>query len=117
MKNKLEQKLDVEFKRMNIVLPMIYHFRRRMGSLNAVTIAAYGLSWSDIKVEIIDIGHHYPLDVDVERYSCATYLLQGLRARHIYGVAICDRRDQFNRQRGRIIAKGRLSKHLKEIAK
>jgi len=30
------------------------------------------------------------------------------------GVAICDMRDGFNRERGRIIAKGRLLKHLKE---
>jgi hypothetical protein len=73
MKNKLEQKLDAEFKRMNVNLVYI---------------------------------------------NQASYLLRNLaHNRHIYGVAICDRRDQFNRQRGRIIAKGRLLKHLKLIEK
>jgi hypothetical protein len=45
----------------------------------------------------------------------ASEALKMLRKLGIYGVTICDRRDTFNRQRGRIIAKGRLLKHLKEI--
>jgi carbamoylphosphate synthase small subunit len=43
----------------------------------------------------------------------ATRLKTGLESQNIYGIAICDTRDQYNKKRGRIIAKGRLFCHLK----
>ncbi len=58
------------------------------------------------------------IDIVLEReyvwMQPATRFIQGLKGTHIYGVAICDKRDQFNRQRGRIIAKGRLLSHLQD---
>jgi hypothetical protein len=47
----------------------------------------------------------------------ATCLIETAQDEGMYGIALCDIRDTFNRQRGRIIAKGRLLKHLKEVAK
>jgi hypothetical protein len=108
MKNKLEQKLDAEFKRMN-VKPFIHHFIDTV-PFSAITIVSFHSSWKEIAKYI-----HEECKPPLVYINQASYLLRNLaHNRHIYGVAICDRRDQFNRQRGRIIAKGRLLKHLKE---
>lgn len=111
MKNKLEQKLDAEFKRMN-VKPFIHHFIDT-APFSAITIVSFHSSWKEIARYI-----HEESKSPLVYINQASYLLRNLaHNRHIYGVAICDRRDQFNRQRGRIIAKGRLLKHLKLIEK
>ena len=47
----------------------------------------------------------------------ATWMLEYLRDHGYHGIAICDRRDNFSRKRGRIIAKGRLLKYLKSTGK
>ena len=111
MKNKIEQKLDAEFKRMD-VKPFIHHFIN-IPPFTAITVASFYSSWKEI-ADYIHEESKSPLSF----INQASYLLRGLaHNQHIYGVAICDRRDTFNRQRGRIIAKGRLLKHLKEIKK
>lgn len=111
MKSKTEQKLDTEFERMGL-RPRIYHFTTNVTPFNAITIAhCGGYSWSVMKGILISV------------FACETIywragrILNALRRRGIYGVAICDSRDSFNRQRGRIIAKGRLLKYLKEVTK
>ena len=111
MKSKIEKKLDKEFENLNI-RPRIYHFLRDMPSFRAVTIADERLTWSGAERVVDQTKNHlYP-------HLPATQLLRELGLDYdVYGVAICDRRDQFNRQRGRIIAKGRLLKHLKKEAK
>lgn len=112
MKSKTEKKLDVEFKKLGVI-PRIYHFLD-IPLFNAVTIAiSDNRTYGDIKSIILKSRQ-------AEYYLCqhAEYLLLHLGfLPDIHGVAICDIRDQFNRQRGRIIAKGRLLKHLKKEVK
>ena len=44
----------------------------------------------------------------------AKWVMTELHGLGYHGVAICDHRDDFSRKRGRIIAKGRLLKYLKQ---
>jgi hypothetical protein len=121
MKNKLEQKLDSSLKRLKIT-PRVYHYLNDVEPFSAVTIVEDRLTWAGVRREIDDAYHGswcvpreaVPFDT---KTSPATRLLDRLKEKDIYGVTICDRRDTFNRQRGRIIAKGRLLKHLEEISK
>jgi len=111
MKNKLEQKLDEAFRKMQ-VSPYVFHVPIRfISTISNVTVIALDpdWDWSSIKQLIYKniIGG----------YKMSSRLLDSLKEEGIYGVAICDKRDQFNKQRGRTIAKGRLLKHLKETAK
>jgi hypothetical protein len=111
MKNKLEQKLDAESERISVSL-MIYHFRKDVGPFTSITIVTNSVrSWNRMR-ELLDqyIFGFTPIPP-------ASEALKVLRKLGIYGVTICDRCDTFNRQRGRIIAKGRLLKHLKEMKK
>ena len=107
MKSKTEKKLDDEFKEMG-VKPQIYHFIENVKPFKAITILEYfSPSYTSARKKL-----------DVARFhqycrSPATELLDALHRQGVFGIAICDMRDQFNRQRGRIIAKGRLLKHLK----
>lgn len=111
MKNTLERKLDAEFERMD-VKPFIHHFIN-VPPFSAITIVSFHSSWREI-ADYLREDSKNPLSF----INQASYLLRNLACnRHIYGIAICDRRDMFNRQRGRIIAKGRLLKHLKEMKK
>ena len=112
MKSKIEKKLDEEFEKLGI-RPRIYHFRD-IPLFNAVTIAIpNNRTYEDIKNIILKTRRP---GFYVRQH--AEYLLSHLGfLPDIHGVAICDIRDQFNRQRGRIIAKGRLLKHLKKGAK
>ena len=110
-----EKILDREFKKMG-VKPRIYHFRK-VYPFNCVTIAIEDTryNWNDLSESIVEF-------TDMLGFNPATHLLKRLKEfRDIYGVAICDRRDQFNRQEGRNRAKGRLLGHLirkrKSIAK
>lgn len=50
-------------------------------------------------------------------HNRATQFLQRMRKENFYGISVCDKRDTFNRQRGRIIAKGRFLKYLKKKEK
>lgn len=108
MKSKTEIKLDKEFEKVGIK-PRIYHFRDVGHQFIAITIAttmSYEITKTAIEESLEDV-YFYTV-------SPATTLLEILQEEwDVFGVAICDKRDQFNRQRGRIIAKGRLLKHLK----
>ena len=134
MKSKPEIKLDEEFERLGIK-PRIYHFTERVVSFNAITIVTqfditWDRMWELVKESVLGKRKQYSektIGEEEEKptlhkadqsdttsiFNRATRLLQNLAAISFYGVAICDKRDQFNRQRGRIIAKGRLLKHLK----
>lgn len=112
MKNKLEQKLDAEFKRMG-VQPGVFHFLDHVSVFTAITIVDEISIWGSTRARLNTRLDRYFMEGEK---TPATYLIKSLRdIDGIYGVAICDKRDQFNRQRGRIIAKGRLLKHLKEV--
>ena len=111
MKSKTEKKLDEEFEKLGIKT-RVYHFMD-IPLFNAVTIVICdNRSYGDIKS--IVLKSRQPLYYLRQH---AEYLLSHLGyLPDIHGVAICDIRDQFNRTRGRIIAKGRLLKHLKKEA-
>ena len=110
MKNKLENKIDEELAKIN-VRPIIFHYTEDVAQFTAVTIAETERgTWAEVK-DILAFSLDY---VNKHPYNKATNLQRKLEHYDISGVAICDKRDQFNRQRGRIIAKGRLLKHLKE---
>ena len=110
MKNKLEKKIDEELEKLD-VRPRIFHYTEDVTPFTAVTIAeTLGGTWAEVK-DILE----YRLDkVNIVLYHKASILRRDLKKNSIIGVAICDRRDQFNRQRGRVIAKGRLLKYLKK---
>lgn len=114
MKSKTEQKLDAEFERMG-VRPRIYHFTTGVAPFNAVTIIDNEQTWEGMEKHVNDAFNCE--DWRLHGYYPTTRFIQALKSQHIYGFAVCNKRDQFNRQRGRIIAKGRLLKHLKEEAK
>ena len=113
MKNKLEQKIDAKFAEMGIT-PYIYHFTENTKPFIAITIAKTERSTYGILKEIVENCVSAVVQGEHER---AVNLFAILSQVALYGVSICDKRDQFNEQRGRIIAKGRLLKHLKEIEK
>ncbi len=120
--NQLEQKIDKELEGLGIHV-YTYHIRaygegsqrKLLRSFNSITIA-------DVKYQLTaDVEHDVGVaieDLISERMARglihpAKFMMDELRAFGYYGVAICDRRDNFSRKRGRIIAKGRLLKHLR----
>ena len=118
-----ERKLDAELKRLGVE-PRIYHFTRNCDPFRGITIAvADQSSWSDIR-EIVDaVQYALKISDDMRKIlnmpiiERATRTLRTLRKMNIYGVAICDPSDNFNRQEGRNKAKGRLVQHLKLMEK
>ena len=108
MTNKLEQKMDAEF-RLMAVNPFIYHFTWGMRPFTAVTIVT---ETQDTYSHIRDLLFHALAKAVYNTYP-STIVFNNLRKVGVFGVAICNARDSFNRQRGRIIAKGRLLKHLR----
>ena len=113
MKNKTEIILDREFERMGIT-PRIYYFVENVYPYRAITVAMDGreliapLLWEQVLARVNSaIGY-----VAVYNHNRTTELIKHLKTEGIYGVAICDIRDQFSRKQGRVIAKGRLLKHL-----
>ena len=110
MKKKDEREADLGLKRLRIT-PRIYHFETHVEPFTAITVAEDILTWAGVRRELdIIFVHHLPFD----QHEKATRLREMLREKGIWGVAFCDRRDTFNRQRGRTIAKGRLLKYLKQ---
>lgn len=110
MKSKTEIKLDKEFEKIG-VKPRIYYFVG-MYPFGTVTVATDNPehTWKDIMTYI---GNGIGGGI-VNEFGRATRLLHTLQDSYcLYGVAICNIRDQFNRKQGRIIAKGRLLKSLK----
>lgn len=112
MKSKLEQKLDLEFEVMNIK-PRTYHFINDVCPFNGITIVDERLTWENVRRHIFT-ALYFNDDERWRYFFPATRMVNALHARGIYGIAICDGRDSYSRQRGRIIAKGRLLKHLEE---
>ena len=113
MKTKIEKEMDVEFEKFGVKV-WIYHFRERVRPFNGITIVDDSNTWTWIYMRRV-IDRVFKREYLWMHNCCpATRYIESLRLDHIYGVAICDKRDQFNRQRGRIIAKGRLLKHIKE---
>jgi len=115
MKTRMEKRMDVEFDKLGVKM-RIFHFMEDVTPFGGITIVdlydCKAPSWRDMRktLDIVFKREHLWM-----RYHCpATRFIQGLILYHIYGVAICDKRDQFNRQRGRVIAKGRLLKRIKE---
>lgn len=113
MKKKDEMLVDLRLKKMGIE-PRIYHFAVSVWPFRVITIANTGWSWGAVRRIIDQIFVNVILRFEHER---STMMLQELRDRGIYGVSICEQRDQLNRQRGRTIAKGRLWKHLERMEK
>ena len=114
MKTKLEKKLDEELAKMD-VKSHVYHFTSDVRPFTGITIVddcgGSKRAWSNMR-RAIDIVFEREY-LYMQKCCPATRFIQGLKLNHIYGVGICDKRDQFNRQRGRVIAKGRLLKYLK----
>jgi len=112
MKSNLENRLDAEFKARGIK-PYIYHITKDTIYFTGFTIV------HDKRMTLSALDHLlskvYAREELWELYPItpATRLLTGLREQGIYGVAICNERDQYSKKRGRIIAKGRLLKHLR----
>ena len=115
MKNKTEIRLDKEFERIGVKI-IIYHYTE-VSPFNGITIATVNspnqmihyYTWKEIGNFIYECSK-----VAFEQeYNHTTQLLKELaQTYYIHGVSICNKRDQFNKQRGRIIAKGRLLKWL-----
>ncbi|MCK4526167.1 hypothetical protein KAW18_02250 [candidate division WOR-3 bacterium] len=112
MKSKAEEKLDKAFEGIGI-RPRIYHYTD-IHPFRAVTVAVGaedGYTWSEVKGYIVDSMR----EGVVNEYGRATHLLKELRGSYsFYGVAICDKSDNFSRKEGRNRARGRLFKHLKK---
>ena len=104
----IENQMDREFEKRGIKT-RVYHFTENVEPFRAVTILEYSSpSYSHARraLDAARILHYY--------HSQATKLLNGLHEQGIWGVAICDKRDTFNRQEGRCRAKRRLLRHLKK---
>jgi hypothetical protein len=118
MTTKLEARIDAEFEHRGIK-PYVYHFNgrqhigggnpHRIWAFGGVTIATHNPDRAAIEMMVLE-----------EQRTCGIFhntakdTLAGLQRQGEYGISICDWRDQFSRKRGRIIAKGRLLKYLKE---
>ena len=111
MKSKDEIEVDNEFDKLGIK-PRVYHFTKPIFTFNAITIVTNdkNKSWKsiaeDIRKSLEDISRY--------EFNQSTEFLIEMAIRDYYGIAICNKRDTFNRQRGRTIAKGRLLKHIKK---
>ena len=110
MKTKLEARLDREFER-RYMRPWVYYvFDMPMfvPMFKCVTIVtqtrqdARKLDKDVWKIAMRCDGEDRP----------AKKLRAHLAKSGFYGIAICDIRDVFSRKRGRVIAKGRLLKHI-----
>jgi len=113
MKTKIEKKLDAEFDKLGVKV-WILHFTEDVAPFNGITIVddCETSSWRNMR-KILDIVFKSEY-IWVGDCCLASRIIQGLRAYHIYGVAICNKRDQFNRELGRVISRGKLLKHIKE---
>ena len=113
MRAKLEARLDREFESMNVKV-YIYHIRdvKMFGGITIATetrqdVAALSRMVESLCIKCIGLTTRRQVDAP------ASWMLAELEKQGFHGVAICDRRDQFSRKRGRTIAKGRLLKHIR----
>ena len=115
----LEARLDREFKTMNAKV-YVYHIRDGVKMFGGLTItteikqdmaALSQMIWElSHKCEIGALFTNPPNRIDAP----ATWMRKELAKRGYHGVALCAYRDQFSRKRGRIIAKGRLLKAIRQ---
>lgn len=105
----LEEELDKEFERMGIKLKT-YHFRDA-APFNGVTIVINNEDWT----YNIAARHIYDCIRPCEalEHNISTCLLENLTKHGIYGVGICNERDQFSRLEGRNEAKRKLLRYIK----
>lgn len=107
---KLEDYLDEEFKLLGVT-PHITHLKLPEDSyFPVVTVASkFQMAYPDVskRLWVILANAHTK-----KRSDRGTYLIQEFNKCE-NGVALCHHLDQFNRKRGRIIAKGRLLKALR----
>lgn len=103
-KSNREKLLDDKFEALGIK-PYVYHFTEDVCPFNAITIAVdTPLTWKKVRTIVdkhLNILHPYII-------NRATYTLTGLN----YGVALCDKQDNYNKRYGRMKAKGKLFQHL-----
>ena len=108
-----EAYLDEEFRLMRVE-PYITHIKFLQESrYSVVTVAAEcPMPYPDVERGfgriIFDYQHEVKRRLDIGRYIIDAYSSCGC------GVALCHWKDQFDRQRGRVIAKGRLLKVLRQ---
>lgn len=111
MESKDEIVVDKEFDTLGIKL-RVYHFTKPIFSFNAITIVTNDetKTWKSIAEDIRECLKH----IAKYEFNKSTELLYEMGERDYHGIAVCDKRDNFNRQRGRTIAKGKLLKFLKK---
>lgn len=112
-----ERKLDEEFAKLG-VKPYMYHFTKDIADIwpfKAITIVDSEKRskmnyWSILSRALVDFR------ASGSKLTAAFLEFVGLQSDegHYFGVAICSVKDNFDRRKGRIIAKGRLLKQLKE---
>ena len=117
--NKLEARLNKEFEAMDAKV-YIYHIRDCVKMFEGITVATEikqdmsalsQMIWElSHKCEIGAIFTNPPNRIDAP----ATWMRKELAKRGYHGVALCAYRDQFSRKRGRIIAKGRVLKYIRQ---
>ena len=105
----LENELDKEFERMGIKV-RTFHIMD-VTPLNGVTVVINNEDWNWNVVA----RHVCDCIVPCREYehNIATCLLENLAKRGIFGVAICNERDQFSRIEGRNEAKRKLLRYIK----
>ena len=107
-RSRRERKLDEQFAAMDIK-PRVYHFTKDIATFNAVTVALTKRWRKDVTEDIVkncvESAHQ-------EMENKATFSIAILKQARLYGVAICDKSDQFSKRTGRMKAKGRLMQHL-----
>ncbi len=113
----LENLTDARIAAMGVKV-YVYHFNdhsykidgnpHRIWAFGGVTIATQNPNRTTIEGLVLEAQRTCGIF-----HNAAKDTLASLRKRGIYGISICDCRDQFSRKRGRIIAKGRFLKHLR----
>ena len=107
-RSRCEKLLDKQFAAMS-VKPRIYHFRKEVATFNAVTVALTKRWRKDVTEDIVKNCVEAAHD---KMENKATFSIAILKQARLYGVAICDKSDQFSKRTGRMKAKGRLMQHL-----
>lgn len=108
MKKKDEREADLGLKQLGVI-PRIYHIRKHIWPFAGVTIVT-----ADQEGSFSAVKKMVQKEISMYTQNKATKTKKDLNDLGIFGVAICDVRDQYNKKRGRTIAKGRLWKHLKQ---
>lgn len=110
--SKREQALDDAFERMG-VKPRIYHFTD-ISTFKAITIATIDDAVSYIYVRTYLLVY---FALGINPATRTTNIIDKLRDIELYGVAICDIHDNFNKLHNRNKAKGQLMQHLLKVQK